>query len=232
MKPFSLIIPVYNEQDMLRCTTERLVDEADALHVPYEILLISNGSSDLSEAIGLELTRTFPQVRFFALPERGAGRAFKKGIDAARHEHLIFLDADLSSDLRFIREANSELENYCLVLGTKLKGRQKRPLFRKIASLAFLLSVRLMTGLKYMDYSIGAKAYRKTFLNKYKHHIDDHTSFVLNLAMIATIAHEPVIEIPIVCEDRRKSRFNLLHEAISKYKGLCLLVFKKFSGRF
>jgi hypothetical protein len=85
--------------------------------------------------------------------------------------------------------------------------------------------------LKYVDYSPGAKAYKKSFLLKYFNYIDDYTSFVLNLTFIASIKKEPIAEIPIACEDRRKSRFNLWREAVSKYRGLFYLKFKQLFGK-
>jgi len=49
----------------------------------------------------------------------------------------------------------------------------------------------------------------------------------LNLTYIATIKKIPLIEIPIACDDRRDSRFNLWREAVSKYRGLVTLKYKQ-----
>jgi glycosyltransferase involved in cell wall biosynthesis len=159
------------------------------------------------------------------------GRAFKKGISESSYDHLIFMDADLSADLSFVEKANRLLDEHVLVLGAKIKGLQNRGFIRKMGSLVFYLSVLLLMGLKYVDYAPGAKAYRKAFLMKNLEYIDDHTAFVLNLTFMASIKKERVVEVPIACEDRRKSRFNLFHEAVSKYRGLFRLKFKQLFGK-
>jgi glycosyltransferase involved in cell wall biosynthesis len=230
MKPFSLIVPAYNEEEILSTNVNKLINECNSLGCEYEIVVVSNGSTDSSEAIGRGLVLEYPQVKFFSLPEKGVGRAFKKGIEAAQYEQLIFMDADLSSDLAFIKQANQLLDNNVIVLGAKIKGLQNRSLFRKMGSFVFYLSVLLLMGLKYVDYAPGAKAYRRSFLLKYWQYIDDYTSFVLNLAFLASVKHEPVVEIPITCDDRRASRFNLWQEAGSKYRGLFGLKISQLLG--
>jgi len=230
MKPFTIIVPVYNEEEVIAGNVQKLIDYSNTLSTPYEIIAVSNGSTDASVKIGQELQQKHPQFKFIALPEKGVGRAFKHGILEARYDHIIFMDADLSADLSFIEKANNLLDKYALVLGAKIKGLQNRGLFRKFGSFVFYMSVLALMGLKYVDYAPGAKAYQKDFLKRYFNYIDDCTSFVLNLTFIAHVKKKPVAEIPIACDDRRKSRFNLWIEAGSKYRGLFSLKFRQLIG--
>jgi glycosyltransferase involved in cell wall biosynthesis len=231
MKPFTIIVPVYNEEEVIAGNVQKLIDYSNTLSTPYEIIAVSNGSTDASVKTGQELQQKHPQFKFIALPEKGVGRAFKHGILEARYDHIIFMDADLSADLVFIKKSNELLDKHVLVLGTKIKGLQNRSLFRKMGSFIFYLSVLSLMGLKYVDYAPGAKAYRKGFLLKYFDYIDDHTSFVLNLTFIAAVKHEPIVEVTIACDDRRKSRFNLWIEAGSKYRGLFSLKLRQIFGK-
>ena len=231
MKPFSIFIPAYNEADLLKQNVRRLLDYASGLNTPYEIIVVSNGSTDATERVGTELAAQYGEVKFLAIPQKGVGRAFKKGIEKAKHDHIIFMDADLSADLAFIDKANQSLDQHVLVLGAKFKGLQNRSLFRKMGSLVFYLSVLALMRMAYVDYAPGAKAYRRGFLLEYSKYIDDYTSFVLNLTFIASIKKLPIKEIPIECDDRRQSRFNLWHEAVSKYQGLFNLKIKQLLGK-
>jgi len=231
MKPFTVIMPVYNEEEILAASVRKLVAYNLQLKTDFEVIAVSNGSTDASGEIGRRLEREFPQFRFIGLPERGVGRAFKRGISEAKYENIIFLDADLSADLVFITEAGRLLEDHVLVLGTKIGGLQNRSLFRKLGSFTFYLSVLLLTGLRFTDYAPGAKAYRRSFLEKYARYIDDYTSFVLNLTFVAAAKREPVAEIAIACDDRRRSRFNLWREAASKYRGLFSLKLGQVTGK-
>jgi glycosyltransferase involved in cell wall biosynthesis len=231
MKPFTIIIPVYNEEAILRQNVEKLINYANKMRVEYEIIAVSNGSTDKSLDIGKKLETTYPRFRIFGLAEKGVGRAFKKGIAEAKYQNIIFMDADLSADLSFIEKANRLLEGHVLILGAKIGGLQNRSLFRKLGSFVFYISVLFLMGLRYVDYAPGAKAYRREFLLKHLKYIDDYTSFVLNLTFLAHVKKEPITEIPIACEDRRKSRFNLWREAVSKYRGLFSLKTAQLFGR-
>lgn len=231
MHPFSIIVPVYNEQEILEVNTKKLLEHCSALGAEFEIILVDNGSSDLSAKIGSDLAQQFTSVKIFSISQKGVGRAFKKGIKASRYDHIIFMDADLSADLSFIDQSNALLDKNVLVMGAKFKGLQDRGTFRKIGSFVFYLSVLVLMGMRYVDYAPGAKAYQKEFLLKYFKYIDDYTSFVLNLSFMASIKKESIAEIPITCEDHRKSKFNLLHEAVRKYRGLLSLKSKQLLGK-
>src|SRR5262249_25056514 len=68
--PFTVGIPVYNEEAILVPNTERLIAFLEALGREYEVLIGSNGSTDSTTALGADLSRRFSQVTFFHLPER------------------------------------------------------------------------------------------------------------------------------------------------------------------
>ncbi|OGC24391.1 hypothetical protein A2291_02575 [candidate division WOR-1 bacterium RIFOXYB2_FULL_42_35] len=231
MRPFTLFLPVYNEEDILEQKVGDLLVYLSSLETLFEIIIVSNGSTDDTVLLGEKIARRHSQVKFFQLPQRGVGRAFKKGFSESRYDHIIFMDADLSADLSFIEKSNQLLEKNVLVLGAKIKGLQNRGIIRKLGSAVFYFSVLALMGLKYVDYAPGAKAYRRDFLRRHSEYIDDFTSFVLNLTFIAAMKKDQIIEIPIACNDRRPSRFNLFHEALSKYNGLLGLKFRQIFGK-
>src|SRR6516165_12181613 len=87
--PFTIGIPVYNEEAILVPNTERLLAFLDHLGREYEVLIGSNGSTDSTTALGVDLTRRFPQVQFFHVPERGVGLAFREFVRLARYPFLV-----------------------------------------------------------------------------------------------------------------------------------------------
>ncbi len=100
--PFTVAIPVYNEEAILVSNTERLLAFLDRLGREYEVIIGSNGSTDSTTAIGVDLSRRFAHVSFFHLPDRGVGPAFREFVDRARYPLLLSDDMDLSVDLTFI----------------------------------------------------------------------------------------------------------------------------------
>jgi glycosyltransferase involved in cell wall biosynthesis len=218
--PFTVGIPVYNEEAILVPNTERLLAYLDRLGREYEVLIGSNGSTDSTTALGIDLTRRFPQVAFFHVPERGVGLAFREFVLRARFPFLVSVDMDLSIDLDFVRRALSLLEDHDIVVGSKKLGKQKRSFVRRVASDTFLRIARVLLGIDYDDYSIAAKGYRVETVRRFTDRINEGSSYVIELCFLTKRAGGQIVQIPVECEDWRKSKFNLVHEAFYKYSHL------------
>jgi glycosyltransferase involved in cell wall biosynthesis len=210
-------IPVYNEEAILVPNTERLLAFLNGLGREYEVIIGSNGSTDSTTALGVDLSRRFPQVTFFHVPQRGVGLAFREFLRRARYPLLISLDMDLSIDLDFVGRALALLESHEIVVGSKKLGKQKRSFIRRFASDSFLQIARLLLGVTYDDYSIAAKAYRVENARRFADRINEGSSYVLEMCFLTKQAGGRIVQIPVECEDWRQSKFNLVHEAIYKY---------------
>lgn len=218
--PFTVGIPVYNEEAILVANTERLLAFLDGLGRDYEVLIGSNGSTDSTATLGADLSRRFPRVSFFHLPERGVGLAFREFVRRARHPFLVSVDMDLSVDLSFVPVALTLLETHDVVVGSKKLGTRKRSWFRRLGSDTFLRAVRLLLGLGFEDYSIAAKAFRAETLRRFADRIDHGSSYVLEICYLTHRAGGRITQIPVSCEDWRASKFNLFHEAVYKFHHL------------
>jgi len=221
--PFTVGIPVFNEEAILVANTERLLAFLDGLGRDYEVIIGSNGSTDSTTTLGADLSRRFAHVSFFHLPERGVGLAFREFVRRARHPLLVSVDMDLSVDLAFVTTALDLLATHDIVVGSKKMGNQQRTWFRKLASDSFLRVVRLLLGLTYDDYSIAAKAFRVDVLRGFADRINSGSSYVLEICYLTQRAGGRIVQVPVTCEDWRTSKFNLLHEAIYKYGHLLRL---------
>ena len=218
--PFTIGMPVYNEEAILVPNTERLLAFLDHRGPDYEVLNGSNGSTDSTTALGVDLTRRFPQVAFFHVPQRGVGLAFREFIRRARYPFLISVDMDLSIDLDFVQRALLLLETHDIVVGSKKLGKQKRSFVRRVASDTFLRIARVLLGIDYDDYSIAAKGYRVATVRHFADRINEGSSYVIEMCFLTQRAGGRIVQIPVECEDWRKSKFNLVHEAFYKYSHL------------
>lgn len=226
MKPFTINIPVYNEEKIIVENTEKLINYLNKLGAEYEIIIVANGSRDKTAELGRSLEKKYKQVRFFDIYEVGVGRAFRKAVEQARFEHIISLDMDLSVDLSFINEANKLLESNVLVIGSKPKGSQKRALIRRIGSSGYIFLAKILFGLELDDFSIGAKGFRREYVLENQKYIDNYTNYVLNIAVRARKDKKAVTEVPINCEDFRSSKFCLWKEGLYRYAMLFKIFFK------
>jgi len=231
--PFSVFMPVYNEEDILVSNTERLISYLEKFGVDFEIIIGSNGSDDRTPSLGEMLAGKYSRVRFFHMEDKGPGAAFRHGVRIALYNNIVSLDMDLSINLGFIDEALTLLDSdYDIIIGSKKMGQEKRSFARRLGSDLFILTARVLMDISFADYSIGAKAYKRDFLVDYLHRVDHGTAYVLTLVYLAYKSGQRIIEVPVLCEDYRDSKFNIIHEGLYRFANLFKLwyVEKRASG--
>ncbi|MFH1402977.1 MAG: glycosyltransferase [Candidatus Altiarchaeota archaeon] len=228
MMDFSVMIPVYNEEELLVENTGKLIKYLDKAKIgEYEVIVCSNGSTDRTVELGRVLEERYPgRFRFLFIPRRGVGYAFTKMVDAASSEKLVSLDMDLSSDLSFIKDCVSKLDDNSVVIGSKYLGKQERKAYRTFISGVFIQLVRALLGLDYRDYSIGTKGWVRSDILPYVKDIDHGSSYVIELVYHVKKDGGSVVEIPVFCNDTRGSKFNLVNEIFYRFKNLVSLWLK------
>lgn len=111
MQSVSFIIPVYNCKDYLESCVASLMD---AVGQKDEILLIDDGSNDGSGALCDNLAQKYPQIKVLHQRNSGASAARNRGMDLAKNDFLMFVDADdsvesarLAQLLRTLRDGDT-----------------------------------------------------------------------------------------------------------------------------
>ncbi|MDQ1336985.1 MAG: hypothetical protein QG552_3935 [Thermodesulfobacteriota bacterium] len=216
----TLFVPVYNEEALVVSHTRRLQAYLKSLGLPYEIIIGSNGSTDRTVRMARDLCRQDPRIRLFHLPQKGVGRAFKEGVRISRYDRIVTMDMDLSIHLGFIGEACRLLDQYDMVIGSKITGNQRRAWIRTLASISFIRLAGMLLRIRFNDYSIAAKGYRKALVQRYLPCLDDQTFYVVQMVYRASRDGKRLTEIPVACTDLRGSRFNLIHEGLYKFGNL------------
>ncbi|MEN9615904.1 MAG: hypothetical protein RL022_1326, partial [Chloroflexota bacterium] len=97
-------MPAYNEASQIASSVRAVRDALDTVGVPWELVVVDDGSSDGTEA---ELRATVAgddRIRVIRLPQnRGVGFAIATAIGSAGGEWFMVIPADLAMDLRDIR---------------------------------------------------------------------------------------------------------------------------------
>lgn len=92
----SILIPAYKEEKVIAATIRSL--QASSYPAPFEIVIIDDGSPDGTAGEVERLAATDPRVRLLSQPNSGKAAALERGVGAAAHEILVFLDADTRFD--------------------------------------------------------------------------------------------------------------------------------------
>ena len=85
----SIVIPVFNEEQILPAALGELRAKLAELPWSYEILLAENGSRDRTVALAEELAREAPELHVHSLGEPNYGKALRQGILRARGRFVI-----------------------------------------------------------------------------------------------------------------------------------------------
>ncbi len=218
---YSVVIPVFNEADILGGKVDELVSFLNGRAGGFEIVLGDNGSTDGTLAAGRALEKKFPGVvHIFSTPEKGVGNGLRIAALNAGNDFLVEMPIDLSVSLDFIPRAVELLEKNDVVIGSKQSGGQSRAAWLKALSSSYIFLARLLLGLPYTDYSVGAKAYRKSAIASRLSAIDSGSFYVTDLIYFAKKKGLRIVEIPVSCEDWRKGKFSAVHEVVYRVKML------------
>ncbi|MEU4164564.1 glycosyltransferase family 2 protein [Actinoplanes sp. NPDC026670] len=101
----SVVVPVFNEEDVLPLFAQRLRPVLDGLGVTYEVLTVDDGSRDATPVVLEGMRRQWPQLRVVRL-RRNAGHqnALTAGLHRARGQYVVSIDVDLQDPPETIGE--------------------------------------------------------------------------------------------------------------------------------
>lgn len=103
----SVILPVYNEEALLRQNVIEICTHLQSLEDRYlwEVLIVNDGSADNTGTVADELAGEYPQIRVLHHPTNfGVGQALRFGFANTRGDYVVTLDVDLSYDVNHIEE--------------------------------------------------------------------------------------------------------------------------------
>ena len=145
---YSVIAPVFNEEDGLREFYRRTRAVIDSLDGPAELLLIFDGSRDRSPEIGAELRAEDPRVKLIRFSRNfGHQIAISAGIDYAEGEAVIIIDADLQDPPEVIPEMIAKWkEGYEVVYAQRAK-REGETFFKLVTAKAFYRVIRRLASI-------------------------------------------------------------------------------------
>ncbi len=205
----SVIIPVYNEEENLRELGDRLMRTLAALGRPFEIILVDDGSHDRSWDILTELHDQYPE-NFRALQFNrnfGQHQAIFAGVQAARGQVMVTLDADLQNPPEEIPRLVAKLEEGFDTVGGWRENRRDS-IFRKLPSHLVNLVMSKVTGVKLRDYGCMLRAYRREVIDSINQ-CQESSSFI---PALANLYSRRVAEIPVGHAERTRgqSKYSLI----------------------
>ena len=147
MPVYSVIVPCYNEEPVLRETHKRLTAVLSAMDGDYEIVYVNDGSRDHTPDILNDLAAHDPCVRAVHFA-RNAGHqmAVTAGLDYATGDAIVIIDADLQDPPEIIPEMAAKWRAGAQVVYGQRNRRAGESAFKKFTAFAYYRLLRAMTS--------------------------------------------------------------------------------------
>jgi dolichol-phosphate mannosyltransferase len=145
---FSVVAPVYNEEETLPHFYRRVVDVMEGLGEPFELVLVNDGSRDGSYRVMRELHARDPRVRAVDFSRNfGHQVAISAGLDHARGAAVIILDSDLQDPPEVIPELVARWRNGAEVVYARRRRRPGETRCKLLTAAAFYRLIARITAM-------------------------------------------------------------------------------------
>jgi glycosyltransferase involved in cell wall biosynthesis len=157
----SVVLPAYNEVGNIRFSIVTAHAILTELVREFEIIVVSDGSTDGTDVEVAELQCRFPNLKLIRKARNeGYGFALRDGFAAATLGHLFFTDADRQFDLVSLKDLLPHVGRNDIVVGYRLH--RQDTFVRKMLSLGYNVVVRMMFALDVRDVDCAFKIFRRS----------------------------------------------------------------------
>lgn len=219
---YSVIIPCYNEAKDVVKNAEIVKDYLNSKNIDYELLLVNDGSKDNTK----EVIESIPGVIALSYDvNRGKGGAVKYGIENATGDYILFMDADLSTDISAIEKVMELAPSYDAILGSRhAKGsiiKKKQPVMRVFIGWCCRILVKMLFHIKLNDTQCGFKAMRIDVARQIaSKQLINNFAFDVEYIYMIKLNHLSMYELGITWSDDRGSTVSPIKSSIKFFNDI------------
>lgn len=237
----SIIIPCYNEEKVISKNLQKVYDEMKELKEKskiddFEIIAVDDGSKDKTAEKIEEVSKKIPEVKLLHYGQnKGKGGAVKEGFRAARFDYLLFMDADLATELYFIKPFITLRNTADIIIGDRTRFSKEnsagRPVLRKIMSKGCVKTVHLLLpelgaihdfqcGFKMFSREAAELCLRKSTIDRF--------AFDTEFLYICKKNDMRIIESPVLWHEMNDSKVKARRDSSEFIKALLLMRKKRY----
>ena len=141
-RSLSVVIPVFNEAEIIREVIEEALGVLRGRSIEYEVIAVNDGSSDGTRAVLDEMAGQVPALKVKHHGQnQGMGAALRTGLDEARMDLVTWIPGDGQFDLNEVLKGLAKLEEADMVIALRTGVRTS---WRAAITMCFHLMIRLM----------------------------------------------------------------------------------------
>jgi glycosyltransferase involved in cell wall biosynthesis len=223
----SVVIPVYNEESVIRQTIDQIVDFFVHKDMPYEILIVDDGSKDSSLLIIKHESQKNSNIKVLINPQnKGKGYSVREGVMASCGEYILCVDADLQVPINEVDSVMPYInQGEDIICGSRRIKRslatEKELSSRVAASRLLNIAAKMVLALPVSDSQCGFKCFKRAVARHiFSKQMITGYGYDLEVLYVAQKNKYTIREIPIKWQINRKSRISLLREGIKMLFGI------------
>ena len=194
----SVIVPVYNEENSILTVVESLDQTFSTMGLPYEIILVDDGSTDQTWEKMRELSVRFPHLVTLAHEGNlGYGAALKTGISQSAFDRIMIIDADQTYSVEEIPQLWAAAASYDMVVGSRTGPGAQIPLLRRPAKFIMKRLAEFLSNRKIPDLNSGFRIFKKEIVTRFLPMFPDGFSFTSTLTLVSLNRGYSIKYIPI-----------------------------------
>jgi dolichol-phosphate mannosyltransferase len=144
---YSIVAPIYNEEETLPAFYKRITAVMDGLGESYEIVLVDDGSRDVSAGLLRALHEHDPHVRVVRFSRNfGHQAAISAGLDHARGQAVVIIDSDLQDPPEVIPDLVARWRDGAEVVYAQRRGRPGETRFKLFTAALFYRLIGRLTA--------------------------------------------------------------------------------------
>jgi len=221
MKSLSIIIPCFNEYARLYKNLPIISEYCDRFK-DIEIIFVNDGSTDNTLKLlnfYIKYNKTMKIISYEQ--NKGKGYAVRTGIKAATKDLILFMDADLATDLSCIEKAITKakyMKKDFMLIGNRedKKSKVEASIFRTFIGRIFVILQRIILGMNYPDTQCGFKLMSKSVVKQISDDLQvDRWAFDVEMLYVCKQYHITVKSMPVIWHDVAGSK---VHPMKDSYK--------------
>lgn len=217
----SIIIPAFNEESRLPRYLSSIITYVERRGDRCEIIVVDDGSHDVTEAVVLALTTTCPFLRLISLGRNmGKGFAVRTGMLAAKGALRLFCDADGATPIGEIHRLEREVSAGAdIVIGSRAirqdDCRVEGTLHRKCLGMSYNLLVGLLAVRGIRDTQCGFKLFRGVVADRvFAAQTLTGFGFDVEILFLAQQWGYMIREVPVNWQDQPGGKVRLLRDSV------------------
>ena len=190
---FSIVMPAYNEQDVIESTLQGITSYLDTQGFNYELIVVNDGSSDQTEDLLKKFTATHDSVRYLNNEgSNGYGYAIRKGLENYKGDAVVIVTSDGADSPKDIAAYFEKInEGYDCVFGNRFMPETSvtgYPRFKLFVNRVANRIVGWLLRCKYNDYTNGFKCYRRHVIDAMQPLVAGQFNITIELSVSAVLA--------------------------------------------